>query len=146
VLEALNRLDARHAIRSRTLVETGHTGPAAASLRQAGFLSSYYLPTAVVTQRPGRGPVASCEGSSEIRRIVDAGSFAAVSFDWRGRQWVERCLGSFVRQRGLRRYTWDFAPMLSNRHSHEALDGERLREYASMAAVLLPYGSQFDDL
>jgi len=146
VLEALNRLDARHAIRKRALVETGHTGPAAASLRQAGFVSSYYLPTAVVTQRPHGAPAASCDGSSEIQRIVDAGRFAAVSFDWRGRHWVERCLGSFVRQRGLRRYTWDFAPLLSNRHSHEVLDGERLREYSSMAAVLLPYGSQFDDL
>lgn len=146
VLEALNRLDARHAIRKRALVETGHTGPAAASLRQAGFVSSYYLPTAVVTQRPRGAPAASCDGSSEIRRIVDAGRFAAVSFDWRGRRWVERCLGSFVRERGLRRYAWDFAPMLSNRHSHEVLDGERLREYSSMAAVLLPYASLFDDL
>jgi heptose-I-phosphate ethanolaminephosphotransferase len=147
VLDELNRLDARHAIRRRALVETGHTGPAAARLRQAGYLSSYYLPTAVVTQRPGVGPGAAsrCQGAPEIERVVEAGRFAAVSYDWRGRRWVERCLGQFVQKHRLRSYAWDLAPMLSDQRADESLDDERLRGYSAVAAVLLPFRSVFDD-
>jgi heptose-I-phosphate ethanolaminephosphotransferase len=148
VLEELNRLDARYAIRSRALVETGYTGPAAALLRQAGFRSSYYLPTAVVTQREGAGsaPASRCQGASEVRRVAESGRFEAVSYDWRGRQWVERCLGRFIRERGLRSYAWDLTPTLSDPRLHEALDEERLRDYTALAAVLLPFSSVFDDL
>lgn len=147
VLEELNRLDARHAIRRRALVETVNTGPASAALRKAGYLSSYYLPTDVVTQRPGPGTPgeASCRGAAEIQRVVEARSFAAVSYDWRGRHWVERCLGRFVRERRLRSYTWDLALVLSDERAHEGLHDERLRGYSAMTAVLLPFRSVFDD-
>jgi len=145
VLEELERLDARHALRTRALVETGHTGPAAALLRKAGFLSSYYLPTRVVTQGAGKD-VVPCDGAVELERIVRAGRFAAVSYDWRGRTWVERCLGGFVRAHGLRSYAWDLAPVLSDARAHELLEGERLRAYAGVTAVLLPFRSLFDDL
>ncbi len=145
VLEELNRLDARYAIRARALVETGHTGPAAAALRQAGYRSSYYLPTALVAQSAGAEPGVNCYGAQEVQRAVVARRFAAISYDWRGRRWVERCLGGFVRQRGLRSYAWDLEPVLSDVRAHEALDDERLRGYASRAAVLLPYRTLFDD-
>jgi heptose-I-phosphate ethanolaminephosphotransferase len=145
VVEALDRLDARHAIRSRALVETGHTGPAAAKLRQARFLSSYYLPTAVVTRHEPAVSASPCQGAAEIERAVERGRFAAVSYDWRGRRWVERCLGRFVRSRALRTYTWDLGVVLSDALAQEGLDGARLREYAQLSAVLLPYRSSFDD-
>jgi heptose-I-phosphate ethanolaminephosphotransferase len=148
VLEELKRLDARHALRARALVETGHTGPAAAMLRDAGFVSSYYLPTRVVTQSADTRsvPASSCQEAPEIQRVVEARRFAAISYDWRGREWAEHCLGRFVRERGLRSYAWDLAPVLSDARSHKMLDGERLRAYSAMAAVLLPLRSVFDDL
>jgi hypothetical protein len=146
VLEELNRLDARHSIRGRALVETDHTGPAAAALRSAGYRSSSYLPTKVVTQNAeGTGPGFSCYGADEIKRAVAARRFAAVSYDWRGRPWVERCLGRFVRERGLQSYTWDLEIDLSDARTHKTLDDERLRRYGAMTAVLLPYRSLFDD-
>lgn len=145
VLEELDRLDARHAIRARAVVETDHTGPAAAALRQASYLSSYYLPTALVTQNAGAASTFSCYGAADVERTVLTRRFAAISFDWRGRHWVEHCLGQLVRERGLRSYAWDLEPVLSDRRSHIALDDERLRGYAAISAVLLPFRSPFDD-
>jgi hypothetical protein len=147
VVQELKALDERHAIRARALAETDHTGPAAAALRDAGFVSSYYLPTKTVLQRADPGAPASggCAGAAEIRRTLESRRFAAASYDWRGRRWVERCLGSFLRQRGLRSYAWDLGPVLSDPRAHEALDDQRLREYAALSAVLLPFRSLFDD-
>jgi hypothetical protein len=145
VVRELNRLDARHALRARALVETGHTGSAAGLLRKAGFRSSYYLPTRVVTQAAASGAALDCRDAPQIQRVVDAGRFAAISYDWRGRRWVERCLGEFVRTRKLQSYTWDLAPVLSEASALQALDAERLRRYSGMAAVLLPFHSLFDD-
>ncbi|MGH8741533.1 MAG: hypothetical protein ACREUN_11505, partial [Burkholderiales bacterium] len=112
-----------------------------------GYLSSYYLPTRVVTQPAdaASGLPASCLGAREIERVVESGRFAAVSYDWRGRPWVERCLERFVRARRLRSYAWDLAPVLSDSRSHALLDAERLRGYSAMTAVLLPFRSAFDD-
>jgi len=145
VLEELRRLDARHGLRARALVETDHTGPAAAALRAAGFRSSYYLPPSLLTQNSGSSQNFSCYGAADIRRAVMARRFAAISYDWRGKSWVERCLGGFVRERGLRSYVWDLEPTLSDMAGHEALYAERLRAYSAMSAVLLPYRSVFDD-
>jgi hypothetical protein len=145
VLAELNRLDALYALRARTLVETDHTGPAAANLMQAGYRTSYYLPTALVTQNAGAESGSSCSAAGAVERAVAARRFAAVSYDWRGRHWVERCLGSFIRARGLRRYAWDFEPVLSERGGQKVLNDQRLHAYEPLTAVLLPYRSLFDD-
>lgn len=138
VVEELKRLDARHAIRARALVETDHTGPAAALLRAAGFASGYYLPTELVTG-------SNCNAAAEIERILAARRFAAVSYDFSGRRWVERCLGRAIRELGLKSYTWDLERGLSERGYPEALDEERQRLYPRMAGILLPFRSLFDD-
>jgi hypothetical protein len=146
VLEALDRLERRHAIRARALVETSHPGPAAALLRNAGYSTSYYLPTALVTRSRGSDAASDCDGADELRRLVLARRFAAVSYDWRGHAWVERCLDGFLREHGLRRYAWDLEPILSDPGVHEALLlAERLSGYEKLAAVLLPFRSPFDD-
>lgn len=138
VVEELKRLDARHAIRARALVETGHTGPAAALLRAAGFTSSYYLPNEVAARE-------SCAGAAEIERILGARRFSALSYDFSGRRWVERCLAGAIRKLGLKSYTWDVERSLSERGYPQALDEERRRLYPRFAGILLPFRSLFDD-
>jgi len=145
VLEELNRLDRRHAIRARALVETDHTGPAAAALRNAGYRSSYYVPTKLVLQNAGGDSPFSCFGADDVQAAVVARRFTAVSYDWRGRRWIERCLGKFIRARRLQVYAWDLEIVLGEQAAHKVLDSERARAYATMTAVLLPFRSQFDD-
>ena len=146
VVEELAKLDARYALRGRALVETGHTGRAAALLRRAGFRSSYYLPTDVVLGRSApAGDAPGCDGAAEIERAVDTGRFAAVSFVWQGRHWVERCIGRLVDSRGLAMYAWDLEPALGAFRTERILDAARLRAYAAMDAVLLPFVSAYDD-
>ena len=145
VLEELNRLDARHTIRQRALVETDHIGPAAALLRKAGYRTSYYLPSVLLTQNTGAESTFSCYGAAQIEQAVVGRGFSAISYDWRGHRWVERCLARMVRAQKLRRYTWDLEPFLSERNPPAALNSERLRQYGEMSAVLLPYRSSFDD-
>ena len=145
VLEALDRLDARHRIRARALVETDHVGPAAERLRRAGYRTSYYLPTSLVMQNEGVDSGFSCYGAADVERALADRRFAAVSYDWRGRLWVERCLGRFLAQRKLPRYTWDLEPVLSEARAHALLNEARLRDYGQMAGVLLPYRTLFDD-
>lgn len=145
VLAELDRLDSRHAIRARALVETDHSGPAAALLRKAGYRTSYYLPTVLLTQNAGADSAFSCYGAAQIEQAVVERGFAAISYDWRGHPWVERCLGRVVRARKLRRYAWDLEPFLSERILPAALSPERLRQYGEMSAILLPYRSPFED-
>jgi heptose-I-phosphate ethanolaminephosphotransferase len=146
ILAELEKLDARYAIRGRALVETEHTGKAAAALRQAGFRSSYYLPTAVVTARaPGSGEALGCDEAKAIERVVDSRRFAAISYNWGGRHWVERCLGRFVHARSLPTYAWDLEPVLGDGRVERVLDTQRLQAYAAMEAVLLPFKSPYDD-
>jgi hypothetical protein len=145
VLQELDRLDARYAIRARSVVETDHTGPAAAALRQAGYRSSYYLSTTLVTQNAGAQLGFSCYGSEEVQHTILKRRFAAISYDWRGRRWVERCLGGFVRERALLNYVWDLEPILSDSRAHSLLTEDRLKAYAGTAGVLLPYRTPFDD-
>jgi heptose-I-phosphate ethanolaminephosphotransferase len=143
VLEELEALDRRHAIRARALIETGHTGRAAAALRAAGYVTAYYLPPAALTESAG-GEL-NCDRAAEMRRAVEARRFAGVSYDWRGRRWVERCLGRFVRERGLRTYIWDLELVVSDRRAHRLLDAGRLQDYGAVAGVLVPFRSPFDD-
>jgi len=138
VVAALKRLDARHSIRGRALVETDHTGPAAALLRSAGFTSGYYLPTALVTSRAG------CDAAAELENMLVARRFTAVTYDFRGRRWVERCLGDAIRRLGLSTYTWDVERSLSDR-DYPAPDDDRKRLYPSTTGVLLSFRSLFDD-
>ena len=145
-LGELERLDARHAIRDRALVETSHTGPASALLRTAGFRSSYYLPTPLVTATPARGAAPDCAGAAEIERVVTAGRFLAISYDWRGHPWVEHCLAPLVRDRGLQTFTWDLAVKMNDKDALDRITPETLDRYASHSAVLLPFRSVFDDL
>jgi heptose-I-phosphate ethanolaminephosphotransferase len=145
VLEALEQLDRAYAIRARTLVETDHTGPAAAALRAAGYRSSYYLPPSLLAQQASPGVAFSCYGASDVQRAVLARRFAAVSYDWRGRGWVERCLGRFLREQRLPTYVWDLELIASERAVAERFDAERARSYGSVAAVLVPFRSLFDD-
>ena len=93
----------RHAIRARALVETDHTGPVAAPVRAAGYRTSYYLPPALLAQGT------ECDRAEVVQRAVLERRFAAVSYDWRGRQWVERCLGRFLRERRLPVYLWTWS-------------------------------------
>lgn len=145
VLAELERLDRRHAIRARALVETDHTGPAAALLRKAGYRTSYYLPPVLLTQNRGAESSFSCYGAAQIEQAVIERRFEAISYEWPGQQWVERCLGRVVRAQKLRLYTWDLEPWLSERNPPAALSAERLRQYGQMSAILLPYRSAFDD-
>lgn len=138
-LEALERLERRHAIRARALVETDHTGPVAAALRAAGYRTSYYLPPTLLAQGT------ECDRADGVQRAVLERRFAAVSYDWRGRQWVERCLGRFLRERRLPVYLWDLELWASERNALEHFDEERARGYTAAAAVLLPFRSPFDD-
>ena len=144
LLHALRRLDATHAIRDRAIVETDHVGPAAERIREAGFLTSYYLPTALVT-RQAAATETTCNGATGVQHSVAAHRFAAVSYDWRGHRWVERCLGAFVRKQALRRYAWDLSTPFSDRAAGEALNAERLQSYAGLSAILVPFHSMFDD-
>jgi heptose-I-phosphate ethanolaminephosphotransferase len=123
VLAALRRLDARHSIRGRALVETGHSGPAAAALRAAGFQTSYYLVAA-----SGCDP-AKLESLLALRR------FAAVSYDFKEREAAQRCAGDAVRKLKLRTYTWDL----------QEIDPARREAYAAYSGVLLPLRSRFAD-
>ncbi|HEX4928021.1 MAG TPA: phosphoethanolamine transferase [Burkholderiales bacterium] len=145
IVAALDHLDRRYALRERALVETDYTGPATALLHRAGYHSSYYLPTGVVTGTAHDAPETSCAGADRITRALLARPFAAVSYDWRGNAWVERCLGAFVREHGLKRYTWDLRTVSSRADAFQAVAAQ-WRDYSRMAAILLPYKSQFDDL
>ncbi|MDQ5848603.1 MAG: hypothetical protein M3544_06515, partial [Pseudomonadota bacterium] len=87
----------------------------------------------------------SCYGADEIQRSVVARRFAAVSYDWRGRHWVERCLGRFLREKRLPSYVWDLEFVASERRAHQLFDAERARGYAAAAAVLVQFRSPFDD-
>ncbi len=138
VVEELKQIDARHSIRARALVETGHTGPAAALLRAAGFQTSYYLPTDLIAGN------ANCKAAPGLQRMLAARRFAAVSYDFSGRHWVERCLGGAIRSLGLKTYTWDVERSLSER-GYPELDEDRRRLYPRMAGILLPFRSLFDD-
>lgn len=138
VVEALKRLDAQHSIRGRALVETDHTGPAAALLRSAGFTSGYYLPTALVTSHEG------CDAAARLESMLAARRFAAVTYDFRGHRWVERCLGNAIGRLGLATYTWDVERSLSER-THPAPDEDRKRLYPRTAGILLSFRSLFDD-
>lgn len=138
VVQALKRLDARHSIRGRALVETDHTGPAAALLRSAGFTSGYYLPTALVTSHAG------CDAAADLENMLAARRFAAVTYDFRGRRWVERCLGNAIRRLGLATYTWDVERSLSDR-GYPGPDEDRKRLYPRVAGILLSFRSLFDD-
>jgi hypothetical protein len=122
VLAALRQLEARHAIRGRALVETGHTGPAAAALRAAGFQTSYYLATS------GCDP-AKLESLLALRR------FAAVSYDFKERDAAQRCAADAVRKLKLRTYTWDL----------QGIDPSRREAYGAYSGVLLTLGSRFAD-
>jgi heptose-I-phosphate ethanolaminephosphotransferase len=145
VLKELDRLDRRHSIRGRALVETSHTGPAAAALRAAGYLTSYYLPPALLTQDAGAGREFNCYGADDVRRALEARRFAAVSYDWRGRRWVEHCLGRFLHERGVLSYVWDLDLVISERRAYGLLDAERVQGYGAAVAVLVPFRSSFDD-
>jgi heptose-I-phosphate ethanolaminephosphotransferase len=126
IVAALKDLDHRHSLRGRALVETPHTGAAAAALRAAGFATSYYF--------------TKCEPGLE-RKLAER-RFAAVSYDIAQRELAERCLGAAIRKLGLRTYTWDLAHFLSDRRYPEKPD---LQRYAGFAAVLLPFRSRFED-
>lgn len=119
VLAALRRLDARHSIRGRALVETPHTGSAAAALRAAGFATSHYF--------------GACK--PDLARTLAERRFAGVSYDFAAREAVERCLGPALRRLKLRTYTWDLGPV----------DPGRRGDYAAHAGVLLPFPSRFAD-
>ncbi len=123
LVAALRRIDARYAIRSRALVETTHFGPAAAALRAAGFSSSYYAI-----------PGADCN-PAKMESMLHSRRFTAVSYDFKDREWVERCLGPAIRKLKLRTYTWDLEP----------IDATRRQSYAGYSGVLLPFRSRFED-
>jgi heptose-I-phosphate ethanolaminephosphotransferase len=147
IVNELKRLDAKYRIRERALIETEHTGSRVALLRQAGFRSSYYLPTKLIL-RGAPGEASSppdCVGAAGIERAVRAGRVSAISYDWNGRRWVQACLSSLIKARGLRQYTWDLEPILGTLRVEHVLNAGRLREYAGFDAVLLPFTSVFDD-
>jgi heptose-I-phosphate ethanolaminephosphotransferase len=126
VIAALKELDRRHALRRRALIETPHTGPAAAALRAAGFTTSYYFTKC----EPGMG------------RMLAERRFAAVSYDIALRKGAGQCVGAAVQDLRLRTYTWDLGQFLSDRRFPEKPDLER---YGGFAAVLLPFRSRFED-
>ncbi len=108
-LTELARLDGKYRIRDRALVETPSdaTFPEIAAVSRHGFLHGYYLPTKRALDALQSGPHAIARLGAEVRAILEGRNYGAVTYDARLQPFVDRQLDPFLRQRKLRRFSWD---------------------------------------
>jgi hypothetical protein len=109
-LACLERLDATHLIKSRTLVETGPTAIFAETRRisAAGYTHGYYLPTEAIQQCLGKCTDERWrELAASIITTVNAGGYTAITFDWSASEFVRHWLWDWAAESGISLYSWD---------------------------------------
>jgi hypothetical protein len=106
VLSAFEEIDHRFAIKDRSLIESTSLSIALGVLTQAGFNTSYYLPTEKIS---GNYPV---ELAGEIQQHLRHNSIPNISFDCRGYPFVTKELMPLL-DPGIQFHVWN------TRHSYQ---------------------------
>ena len=109
VLSRLERLDRRFSLKDLAIIETPSPSPLVARLREAGWQTSYYLPTGELRDLMASGDdSALLRRATEIARQVSRQRMAAVSFDWRLYPFVKRHLEPLL-DPAIRYHLWDLS-------------------------------------
>ncbi|HLS85739.1 MAG TPA: hypothetical protein VK043_05535, partial [Burkholderiales bacterium] len=143
-LGCLKALDRRFGLRGRTLVETssGAVFPATRRISEAGFRHGYYLPTEkLLACMKSCDDAAAGALAASLRRIVEAGGYTGITFDWRTSGWVSYWLAEWARGRGLALYSWDLSVAMQGRAAPDAIE-RRLRSLG-LEALLVTFPSPF---
>ncbi len=138
-LERLESLDRLHRIKSRTLVETGALDGSAAMLEAAGWKTSFYLPTGLIS-----GCLQSC--TREEARLLgrklwqqfDQNGFSAISFDIRLLAFVESEMLSRLKHDNIDAHTWATDIDLSSPDAPRLLQPFLDREWLDTILVTFP--------
>ncbi len=141
--EGLIALDRTHSLRARTIVETSNPAVDLARLSEAGFHTSYYLPTDSMLTALEEGDSAGLvELADRIASRIADGHFNGLSFDARAYSFVSQYLARRI-DPTIAFHTWDLPTKLWQPN----LLGElRQREFFAdprIATILLPYDSVF---
>ncbi len=142
-LRRLRQLDRRFNLRERIIVETGWTGREAALLADAGFHTSYYLPTDDL--------LAIWQSGSEVKRKrrardiaaqVRQQRMAAVSFDHRLYPFVTQVLEPLLPER-IVYHTWLPGPRLRDPDFIDTMRKISSFHDARVRTILVPYASPY---
>jgi len=144
-MEVLDRLDQRYGTRDRVLVETASdaTFPGIDLVSTAGFKHGYYLPTEEILEALTQNNTQQLSILAErIERTIAAGSFDAITFDWRLQPFVRSWLAATVRRHELSKYIWDLDLNLPQNEDVPAEIRKRFDE-DDVAALLVVFPSVF---
>ena len=143
VAEALLALDRTHSLRGRAIVETSNPAADLGLLREAGFHTSYYLPTnPMLTALKDGDTAAMAELADRIADRVSDGRFDAVSFDAGAYPFVSSYLVPRL-DPAVAFHTWDLPTKLWRPHLLNELRRRDVFADPRVATILLPYDSPF---
>ncbi|XOV86178.1 MAG: sulfatase-like hydrolase/transferase [Pseudomonadota bacterium] len=138
-IQSLAALDEKHQLKDRVLVETA-PGPAARLLAEAGWVSSFYLPTSRISDcMTTCSPDQQALLARELWATFDREGFTAMSFDMALLPFIEAYLGPRLVAEGIAAYSW--APLLDISSPTGAADVSRLlqgRDWIKGMLVTLP--------
>jgi heptose-I-phosphate ethanolaminephosphotransferase len=144
-VRCLSDLDRRFGLRGRALVETGPDAvfPEVRRVSEAGFRHGYYLPTeAIAACMKACDETRARDLARTLRRTVEEGGFAALTFEWRLKPFVERWLLQWAKERGLGLYSWDLSINVSQDAGAPAAIEQRFRAMP-LEALLVTFPSPF---
>jgi len=141
-LERLEFLNQSHDLKDRTIIEMGSVWPEAARVNDAGWRSSYYLPTAAIREAlDADDPMGSKKLADELLQTVARGAFGAVSYDARIRPFVDEFLREALQELKLSEATWDLDTSI---HLEDITPLERHMQDRFTEVVLVNFDSPFD--
>lgn len=143
-LSELGTLDRQFGLKERLLVETDSdaTSPVLALISKAGFRHGYYLPIDRIQEAMRKGGPAPDRVANEVKQVLLRGRFDAITYDASLHPFVQAKLDSFLREHGLRRYSWDTSIDSGNAQSNPAAVAAIVRD-RSLDALLVRFPSDF---
>jgi len=141
-IERLNYLDKKFDLKKKIIVESGTTLAFFKELKNAGWHTSYYMPTKkIVTQLQENNVTAMKKLAVNIASQTKSQNLSAVSFDHRLYPFVKQYLEPLISD-NIVYHVW-YAPALSKKSFPDELQKNKLYLDKRVKTLLSPYKSRF---
>ena len=145
VVDGLLILNARYGFKERVIIETDYNGLGFNRLSEAGFYTSYYLPTEEILDAMEGGSDASVrEIVNQVISATKQHRARAVSFDSRVYPFVLHHLAEALAPVGLEYLTWDLTLNSSAPNFLEQLSTRQYSKDTRVKIVLVEFTSRYD--
>lgn len=142
VLQALEELDQRYALKNRIILESGTTHTWFSLFRQHGWHTSYHAPTGKIVKLLKNGDTIGMEDLAKIMADQTVTqNVAAVSFDHRAYPFIKTYLEPKLSENVV--YHSRYGPTISNGKFVDALNRTPIFQDRRIKTILVPFKSPF---